>query len=317
MRADPVRFDQRLRENLTRRARILALLREWFARHGFLEVETPILCSSPGVEAHLHAFETQARGRHLYLTTSPEFHMKRLLAVGFDRVFQVTRAFRDGERGDLHNPEFAMIEWYRAGVGYEAILEDCEALVHDLAVALYGREVAPAVPGVRAEVSLRRPFRRRTFRQVFAEAGVLDALALPVEARLSVFVEQVEPGIGRHQAEFLVEYPADMASLARLNAADPTVAERFELYAGGLEIANGFSEITDVEAFLERCEAHRAERRRLGLPDLPWDERYVAMLREERLPPCAGVALGLDRLGMLLIGAARIDDVIAFPIEEA
>ncbi len=305
-----------LRRYLETRARLLSSLRRWFEERGFLEVETPIVCSSPGVETHLAALETRVGGRRMYLTTSPEFHMKRLVAAGFDRVYQVTRAFRDGERGDCHNPEFTMVEWYRAGVGYEAIMEDCEALLHDLAVGLCGEATAPAVPGVREAVSLARPFPRRTFREAFRDAGVVEALGLPPDERTRVLVDRVEPWIGRDRGEFLMDYPADMASLARLKPSDPSVAERFELYAGGLELANGFTEICDADTFLDRCERERHERRRRGLSEYPVPERYVTMLRNG-LPPCAGVALGFDRVVMLLCGAASIREVLAFPIEEA
>lgn len=301
---------------MVRRARLLALLRHWFADRGFLEVETPLLCSSPGVETHLAALETRVAGRAMYLTTSPEFHMKRLVAAGFDRVFQVTRAFRDGERGALHNPEFTMVEWYRAGAGYESIMEDCESLLHDLASGLLGEAAAPGVPGARDAVSLARPFARRTFREAFRDAGVEEALDLPPDDRARVFVDRVEPRIGRARAEFLIEYPADMASLGRLKPGDPSVAERFELVAGGLEVANGFTEVCDADEFLARCEWHLAERRRRGLPDYPVDARYVTMLRNG-LPPCAGVALGFDRVAMLLCGAATIQEVLAFPVDDA
>lgn len=315
--SDLIRFHRGvLKDNLVRRARLLALLRGWFAARGFLEVETPVVCSSPGVETHLAALETRVCGRRMYLTTSPEFHMKRLVAAGFDRVFQVTRAFRDGERGALHNPEFTMVEWYRAGAGYEAIMDDCESLLRDLAVGLLGQAEAPEVPAVRDAVSLAPPFPRRTFRQAFRDAGVEGALGLPLDDRTRVFVDRVEPSIGRRVAEFLTEYPADMASLARLKPSDPSVAERFELYAGGLEIANGFTEIRDADEFLARCEAHLAERRRRGLPEYPVDERYVTMLRNG-LPPCAGVALGFDRVVMLLCGAATMEEVLAFCVDDA
>lgn len=317
MPSDLIRFHRGgLKDHLVRRARLLDRLRRWFAGRGFLEVETPIVCSSPGVETHLAALETRVSGRTMYLTTSPEFHMKRLVAVGFDRVFQVTRAFRDGERGTLHNPEFTMVEWYRAGAGYEAILEDCESLLHDLAVGLCGQAAAPGVPGVRDAVSLERPFPRRTFRNAFRDAGVEGSLGLPLDDRTRVFVDRVEPLIGRRKAEFLIEYPADMASLGRLKPSDPSVAERFELYVGGIEVANGFTEVCDAEEFLARCAWHQAERRRRGLPEYPVDDRYVTVLRNG-LPPCAGVALGFDRVVMLLCGAAAIDEVLAFPVDQA
>lgn len=319
MASDIVRFSASgglLRKNLYHRARLLHLLREWFAHRGFIEVETPVLCSSPGVETHLAALKTGLSGRTVYLTTSPEFHMKRLVALGFERVFQVTRAFRDGERGGLHNPEFTIVEWYRTGVGYEAMMEDCEALLYDLAVKFCQEARAPEVPGVRGVVSLARPFRRRTFCDAFRAAGVEQTLSLSSDERTRLLADRVEPLIGREQAEFLYEYPADMASLGRLKPSNPSVAERFELYAGGLEIANGFTEVCDADEFFERCQYHLAERRRKGLEEYPIDERYVTMLRNG-LPPCAGVALGFDRLVMLLCGAATITEVMAFPIDEA
>lgn len=277
-------------------------------------METPILCSSPGVETHLQAVEARLAKRPMYLTTSPEFHMKRLIAVGFERIFQVTRAFRDGERGQMHNPEFTIVEWYRAYEDYRAIMEDCEALLNYLCLGLYGEDSVPR-PGGRP-YPIKPPFRRVTFRQAFEEAGVSEVLTLGVEERLETLVTRVEPRLGLSGPEFLCDYPKDMASLARLKVEDPNVAERFELYADGIEIANGFTEICDADEYLSRCQAHLEERRRLGLPLYPIDEHYVTALRNG-LPPCAGVALGFDRLVMLLCGVRDIALAMAFPIEEA
>jgi len=317
--SDLIRFQEKdaaMMRRLRERARLLEALRRFFADRGFLEVETPIVCSSPGVETHLAALETRIGRRPMYMTTSPEFHMKRLLAVGFERIFQVTRAFRDGEVGDLHNPEFTMVEWYRTGAGYQAIMDDCEALQASLATGLRGEPVAPAVPGVRPGLRLEPPYPRTTFADAFAAAGAGGSDRSPLDDRMRTFVDVVEPTLGRDGPEFLTDYPADQASLGRLKSGDPSVAERFELYAGGLELANGFTELCDADEYLRRCDADLADRRRLGLPEYPVDQRYVSMLRDG-LPPCAGVALGFDRVAMLLTGARSIGEVIAFPIDVA
>lgn len=317
--SDLLRFDSRkspLRQNLLTRARLLAALRLWFSERGFVEVETPILCSSPGVETQLQALETTVMGRPMYLTTSPEFHMKRLVAVGFERIFQVTRAFRDGERGSMHNPEFTIVEWYRAGADYRAIIEDCEQLVYDLAQALHGMPFLPEVPGVRNGITLSVPFCRKTFKELYAEAGFEQGLQLPPDERLRIFVDHIEPALHRYGALIVYDFPHDMRSLARLKKEDPTVAERFELFLGGIEVANGFTEVSEADEFLAVCMQYLAERRSLGLKEYPVDKHYLTML-DKGLPPCAGVALGFDRLVMALCGARTISEVIAFPVEEA
>jgi lysyl-tRNA synthetase class 2 len=317
--SDHVRFHRNnatLFRNIRQRSRLMSGLRRFFMDRGFLEVETPIVCASPGVETHLAAMAVRACNRSMYLTTSPEFHMKRLIAVGFDKVFQVTRAFRDGEAGDRHNPEFTMVEWYRRDADYHSIMDDCEALLSTLATDLNGSPMAPEVPGLRPAIDLAPPYRRLSFRQAFQRAGLADPLEMPLDERFELLVERVEPRIGESVPEFLLEYPADQASLGRLKPGDPGVAERFELYAGGMELSNGFSELTDADAYLARCEADLAERSRLRLPLYPIDERYVSMLRDG-MPPCAGTALGFDRLAMLLLGASSIREVLAFPLDVA
>lgn len=317
--SDHVRFHERqstLFNNILTRSRCLELLREFFRLRGFVEVETPIVCTSPGVETHLAAMPTTVMNQTMYLTTSPEFHMKRLTAVGFDRIFQLTRAFRDGERGDRHNPEFSMVEWYRRGCDYSAIMDDCEALLRHIAHGISGQLEFPAVQGGRGPISLDKPFRRVTMEQAFAEIGQPSPFDLTLEERDRIAVDFLDDHLGKHDPEFLTEYPADQASLARKKESDPRVAERFELYCGGLELANGFSELADADEYLERCRIDLAERDRLGLPTYPIDERYVSMLRDG-LPVCAGTALGFDRVVMLACGAASIRDVIAFPYDQA
>lgn len=310
--SDFIRFNENdafLKRAVEVRSRMLLRLRRYFLEQGFLEVETPVVCSSPGVETHLAALETTVGSRRKYLTTSPEFHMKRLMAVGFDRIFQVTRAFRDGELGDLHNPEFTMVEWYRGDVDYGAIMADCEGLLAHLARGLCDDEGGP-------DVDLNPPYPRKTFETACRQGGLADPGSLSVEDRLLEFVDRVEPLLGVDGPEFLTEFPADQASLARLKPGDPRVAERFELYAAGLELANGFSELVDADEFLARCESDLAQRRGLGLPEYPVDQHYVTMLREG-LPPCAGVALGFDRVVMLLTGASSIRQVLPFPLDKA
>jgi len=300
------------------RSALLRALREFFWEEGFLEVETPIACASPGVEVHLSPFRLEGPGLRFesrWLTTSPEFHMKRLLTCGMDRIFQVTRAFRAGERGDRHNPEFTMVEWYRVGVDYRAIQRDCERLLVHLGQSI-GLDRSPEVPGQRDALLLEPPYPRVSFEEAFRRAGAPDPFACTPEQRDLILVEQVEPTLGRSMPEFLVDYPADQASLARISPRDPRVAERFEMYAGGLELANGFSEVSDADEVLRRSQEDLAARRALGLVEPPLDERYLEALRRG-LPPCAGVALGFDRVAMILLGARRIDEVIAFPFEAA
>lgn len=308
--SDYVRFhsnDSFLKRAVEVRSQLLQSLREFFHDQGFLEMETPVVCSSPGVETHLAALETRVAGERKYLTTSPEFHMKRLLAVGFDRIFQVTRAFRDGEYGERHNPEFTMVEWYRIGVGYDAIMDDCENLLIHLARGLEDGTLAP---------NLAPPFPRRTFFDACREAGLADVGRLSTDGRMEAFAERVEGNLGQSAPEFIIDYPADQASLAAMKPGNPCVAERFEFFAAGLELANGFTELCDADEYLSRCDDHRAQRQQLGLPQYPVDRRYVSMLRDG-LPPCAGVALGFDRVVMVLTGAARIGDVIPFPVDLA
>jgi elongation factor P--(R)-beta-lysine ligase len=313
--SDFLRFhghDARLYRNIQARARLLAALRAFFDGQGFMEAETPVIVESPGVETHLAAVEvalTPAPGAGIhsrYLITSPEYHMKRLLGVGFKRVYQIARVFRDGEAGRRHRPEFSMVEWYRAFDSYEALMTDCEALV----AALSGGAEALLYQG--REIDLCPPWPRLPFRQALMErAGIPDPDRLSPEEQLEALVTHVEPTLGMTRPEFLVEYPASMASLARRKPGDPRVAERFELYIGGIELANGFSELVDPAEQAARFDADLAEREALGLPRYPVDEAFLDALRDG-VPPSTGVALGLDRLFMVLLDADDIDQVIAY-----
>jgi lysyl-tRNA synthetase class 2 len=297
---------------LSARAKIVQLIRQWFEESGFLEVETPCLCRSPGVETHIDAFEVIAGGMPLYLATSPEFFMKRLVGAGFERIYQICKVFRRNETGDHHNPEFTMLEWYRKGATNEDIMADCEKLLSEVSLAFSKSQEAKDL-GV--QTALNAPFTRKKFCRVFEECGVAEALKLPVEQRLQVFVDKVEPAIGRDAPEFVFDYPIDMASLAKIRKGREEVAERFELYASGLELANGFLEITDSEEFIHRCWEFSNQRTAMGLLPYDVDEHYVRMLKDNLLPPCAGAAMGIDRVVMLLCKARSIREVIAFPFD--
>lgn len=312
---------------------MLQALRRYFADEGFVEVETPARVFSPGQEVHLEAVATEG-GR--FLITSPEYHMKRLVAAGAPRIYQVARAFRAGERGPHHQPEFSLIEWYRAREPLSAIARDCEALVRAAATALGGFPVLdlPAAPGrPAATLRLDDPFERTTVQALFAryagielqgdesaEALTAKAAAAGVEVGsatawddifFQIFLDRIEPEIGRIRPTFVFDWPAPLAALARRKHEDGRLADRFELYAGGLELANAFGELIDPVEQRARFVAEAAVRKERGKTVYPLDEKLLAALAY--MPPTSGVALGLDRLMMLALGAGEIDEVIAFP----
>jgi lysyl-tRNA synthetase class 2 len=250
-----------------------------------------------------------------YLITSPELHMKRLLAGGFPRIFQLARASRLDELGRLHEPEFGMLEWYRAFAGLPQVLSDTEQLLRSVAERVSGEAQLFGPSGQRYDLA--RPFQRITVREAFREhAGIADAvdLAHTDEARyFELLVSRVEPGLAREPAPlFLWQYPANQAALARLSSTDPSVAERFELYVGGVELCNGFDELTDPSEQRLRFEQDERRRAREGRTTYPLDERFLAGLTSG-MPRASGNALGFDRLLMLATGARELADVIAFP----
>lgn len=332
------------------RALLLHALREGLTRRGYLEVETPIAVPFAGQEPHLRPFATRftpdlpvpeggvAFARQLHLITSPEYAMKRLLArPGFSRIFQIVRVFRDGEISPSHNPEFTLLEFYAAPGDAALVMQHLEELVAECARAVGGAARAPsrAKGRARAAIDLAPPFERLTCREAFARhAGFdplpLDACALSQAARTvgvrpppgaswddvfaQVLVQVVEPALGLSRPAYLTEYPASQAALARLKEGDPTVAERFELYAGALELCNGFSELTSEGEQRSRLLAEQAERARLGRAVFPLDERFLSALAG--IPGAGGVAVGVDRLLMLLTGAATVSDVLLFPAAE-
>ncbi|MBN1297237.1 EF-P lysine aminoacylase GenX [bacterium] len=327
-------------DTLRHRARIVAAIRHFFASRDFLEVETPYLVSSPGMEPHLNAFRTDfisenRQDRILrYLPTSPEFHMKRLLCQGADRIFQLARSFRNGEIGDLHQPEFCMLEWYRAHADYLAIMDDVEEVITAAAREVHGEPVLSYRGRI---IDLARPWHRITVADVWRRFADIDlvkfssAEALRCAGRAAavpnlreddswdilyfkIFLDRIERNLGWDRPVILYEYPAGMAALARLKPGNPTVALRFELYIAGIELANAFDELTDPEIQLERCMESRKIQIESGAEPFPLDMEFIDALRQG-MPPSAGIALGLDRLIMLLLGKNSIGDVIAFPFD--
>ena len=323
---------------LRARGAITGALRGFFAEQGFVEVETSVLQVSPGNETHLHAPRTEimrpdgSRARR-YLRTSPEFACKKLLAAGEERIFEFARVFRDRERGDLHLPEFTMLEWYRASAPYDAIMADCVVVIARAAQAtgigtfsFRGRTVDPfAEPEL---LTVAGAFDRFAGIDLLAtisgDEGDRAALATAAAGKVrvveddtwsdifsKVLVEHVEPQLGQGRLTILFEYPSPEAALARAKADDPRVAERFEVYACGVELANGFGELTDAEEQRRRFMESMAEKQRRYGEAYPLDEDFLAAVAE--MPEASGVALGFDRLVMLASGAARIDQVVWTP----
>ena len=302
---------KRLRE----RARMLADVRRFFDARGFIEVTTPIVVPSPGLDVHLAAFEVVGvEGlASRWLVTSPEYQMKRLLAEGWEKIYQVGPCFRRDEIGERHNPEFVMLEWYRAQSVVDDVLRDTEQLV----AAVTGGSVRL---GERV-VDVRPPFERIAVCEAFARylgwsrEETLRAAAADEDRYFRAFVERVEPELERlDHGVFLVDFPASQASLARSKPGDPDLAERFELYVAGVEICNGFGELVDPAIQRERLERDQAVRRARGLPVYPIDERFLEALA--RVPPSSGNALGVDRLAALVCGTTEIASVMAFTSDE-
>jgi lysyl-tRNA synthetase class 2 len=289
------------------RAEILYRIREFFRARDYLEVETPVLIPAPLPELHIEAVACGSR----YLQTSPELCMKRLLAAGYPKLFQVCRCFREAERGDRHLPEFTMLEWYVSGRDYLFLMEECEALFRYLADTLYGKEEMIFQGN---GINLSPPWERLSVDEAFSRYGGMSARqALDEECFDEVLVTRVEPRLGKGHPTFLYDYPVELAALARIKQGNPSLAERFELYVSGIELANAFSELVDPDGQARRFEEAQQQRSALGARLYPWPERFLRALYE--MPPSAGIALGVDRLVMLLTNQICIDDVVAFPPE--
>jgi lysyl-tRNA synthetase class 2 len=309
------------RQALEARARIRRAVRAWFDGQGFLEVETPARVRAPGQEVHLDAIPAFDRDER-YLITSPEYHMKRLCGAGYQRVYQLGRSFRAGERGPHHQPEFTMLEWYRADPSLERVAQDCEEI---LTVAAQAAGVSP----------LPVPFERTTIRALVARHAGIDLLGdeSPAELRekaaragvattapawddifFQLFLDRVEPHLGHAHPTFVFDWPAPLGALARRHPTDPRLVERFELYAGGLELVNAFGELIDPAEQRRRFEEETAYRRAHGKVVYPLDEQLLSALAT--MPPTCGAAMGFDRLVMLVLGAGDIRSVVAFADDE-
>ncbi|MGQ4879569.1 EF-P lysine aminoacylase EpmA [Billgrantia sp. LNSP4103-1] len=308
-------------ETLRERARLLAAVRAFFAERGVLEVETPVLGHGGSTDVHLASLSLEAStpaGRErLWLQTSPEFHMKRLLAAGSGPIFQLARSFRDGEVGRRHNLEFTMLEWYRPGFSLDELIEETHALVS----AVLGRDPVPVRRWRYRELFRETlgldPFAVElgTLRRIAGERGGLEMQEAPRDDCLDLLMSLViEPTLGRQGLEVVTDYPASQAALARRHR-DPEdgewVASRFEVYLEGLELANGYDELTDAAEQRDRFAEDNAARGRLGLPEVNVDRRLLAAL-EHGLPAGSGVALGIDRLIQLALGKQSVAEVMAF-----
>jgi lysyl-tRNA synthetase class 2 len=331
------------RAHLEARTRVLAAVRAFFAAQDFVEVDTPALQVSPGLEPHLKAFATvlhdprDGRTRRRYLHTSPEFAMKKLLAAGMPRIWQLAHAFRDGERSATHHPEFSLLEWYRADAAWRDLIPDCVGLIR----ACQASAGAACLSWRGRTADARRPWHEISVSDAFLQYCGFDILAtapdplcpdvalLAAEARridvephpgddwealyFRIFLDRIEPRLGIGAPTILYDFPVSMAALSRRNPDDPRVAERFELYVCGLELANAFGELTDAAEQRRRFRADQIKKQALYGEIYPIDEDFLAAL-ETGLPPSAGIALGFDRLVMLATAADDIEQVLWAPV---
>ena len=296
-----------IKNNLHLRARLIQSVRIFFINHGYLEIETPIRVPAPAPEAHIDA---EGSG-NWFLQTSPELGMKRLLAAGFTKIFQICRCFRKEERGLKHTPEFTMLEWYTAGQNYLDMMDQCEQLFQHI-LNEFGNRNSLDYQGV--DINFKAPWTRLSVSEAFDQyASISLSTAMKKNRFEEVMVNEIEPHLGHHPV-FLYDYPASLAALAKLKPDDPSLAERFELYIGGLELCNAFSELTEPEEQRRRFLAEQERRRQMKKIVYPMPENFINCLHD--MPTAAGNALGIDRLVMLFADSSCIDDVVTFIPEE-
>ncbi len=326
-------------ETLRKRAKILFEIRTFFHRQQYWEVETPLLGSESVIDEHLEPFIVPAgrcNSADRYLQTSPELAMKRLLASGADRIYQICKAFRKEEQGTLHNPEFTMLEWYACGQTEQQQIDFTEKLIQHLYA-----QAKKKLPASLLRLTYEEAFREtlgvsifdldtnqlqelaRSHEINFPEAGCTKTNETELSQRCErdlllnlLLTEKVEPFLKKQQAVFLHNYPASQAALATIPESDSRIAQRFELYLEGIEICNGYNELTDANELEKRCHEQNRLRQANGLQTVPQPKRFIAAMKNG-LPPCSGVALGIDRLVMLLLGCQSIKQVLAFPHEQA
>ncbi len=297
-----------IHQNLHLRARIIQAIRNFFIERNYLEVETPVRIPAPAPEAHIDAIPTDNH----YLQTSPELCMKRLLAAGYTRIFQICKCFRQHERGRKHLPELTMLEWYHVGADYHSLMDECENLLGFISGTLdRGNHIVYR----KKPIALAKPWPRLSVTDAFDRYGSqsMDE-ALKTDGFDEVMALEIEPNLGDPRPVFLIDYPIQHGALARQKSRDSKLAERFELYIAGIELCNGFSELTDATVQRKRFEEELRTRRTLGKPDYPIPEPFLEALVD--MPEAAGNALGIDRLVMLFADTDNIDDVVAFTPEE-
>ncbi len=293
---------------LWQRAKIIQGVRAFFIDHGYLEVETPHRIPAPAPECHIDAIPAGDG----FLHTSPELCMKRMSAAGYGKIFQICHCWRSGERGSRHIPEFTLLEWYRSGCDYVALMAECEAMIQAAASVV---NAGQCVSYQGQKIDLSSPWKRISVEEAFRSYAPLSMReALKQDLFDEIMVRDIEPNLGLGKPAFIYDYPAERKALARLKAEKPDLAERFELYMGGLEIANAFSELTDADEQRERFRQENEHRRSMGKPAYSLPEKFLHELDD--MPPSAGIALGIDRLVMVLLEASSIDEVVVFTPEE-
>jgi lysyl-tRNA synthetase class 2 len=294
-------------QSLNLRAKLIQSIRLFFIRHNFLEVETPLRIPAPAPEEHIDAIPSG----DWFLQTSPELCMKRLLAAGYQRIFQISKCFRTAERGSRHLPEFTLLEWYVAKFDYSQLMDQCETM---LIAALKNMGHDQDIIWQNRKIILASPWERITVADAFSQYAPISLQeAMHQDKFDEIMVEYIEPRLGIDRPTFIYNYPAKMAALAKIKKSDPTVAERFELYIGGLELANGFSELTDAREQRQRFEEASEARAAKNWARYSMPEKFLQAL--QTMPEAAGIALGIDRLAMILANTTKIDDVVAFPPE--
>jgi len=298
----------RRKKALQQRASILQKIRQFFIEKGYLEVETPHRIPTPAPESHIDALPSGP----WFLHTSPELCMKRIMAAGYEKIFQICRCWRERERGNQHLPEFTLLEWYRAGADYLSLMEECEGLIRFVAMAI-GFDQKIIFRG--REIDLREPWERVSVKETFhsySQTSMTEALQRNLFDE--IMVQDIEPRLGIKKPTFIYDYPDEKGALARLKLKDSSIAERFELYMGGLELANGFSELVDSEEQRRRFQLENEHRQSMGKRIYSMPDKFLDEL--ESMPSSAGIALGVDRLVMVFLDAEMIDQVVAFTPEE-
>lgn len=306
------------------RAQLLRTIRQFFAEHDVLEVETPLLCQATGTDPQLDFFVSQWQNgpqpKTLYLQTSPEFAMKRLIAAGSGSIYQICKAFRQGESGRFHNPEFTILEWYRLGFDLTMLMDEVSVLLHRLLPDLSIKKIEYRQLFQQYIQLDPLQFNRNSYRQTAEKLGFIDADRICADEHAIwldfLFSHAIQPNLAKHQIDLVYGYPAVLSSLARLNENDPRISERVEVFINGIEVGNGYHELTDAKEQGRRFQREISYRKAQQLPAVTADLNLLAAL-QNGLPECSGIAIGLDRLLMIICNTSSIDEVLSFPVSRA